>query len=318
MRSGPACRLRFGSLDLRLHARPRYVEVFPLHFRLWATDDDDSTPDVELVITDDEEPRALVEHVRDPLVEQLTATGRRLCTSISTLEVDQRALPARASLVMHPAGQDDAYVDFYVAMNVRALLRAFGRVQLHGAAVVTAHRTALFLGDKGAGKSTIALAFGRAGAGVLADDQVMLRADDDQIRISGVEGGLRVTAQTERHFFDAPLDATPRDFGGTLKKEVRLGDHVHARPNHDYELDALYFPRVEREFAVAPLARSVALSRVLESVVPLHRFAGMRDQSEFVRTMTRFVSSVEVYELTLGTDLAGLDALVGELAIRAS
>jgi len=318
MHSASAWRLRFGSLDLRLHARPRYVELFPLHFRLWATIDDGSAPDVELVITDDEEPRARVEQVDDPLVELSTSTGRRLGTSITTLEVDERALPPRASLVIHPVGQDDAYVDHYLAMNVRALLRAFGRVQLHGDAVVTPRRTALFLGDKGAGKSTIALAFGRAGAIVLADDQVMLRADDHRIRVSGVDGGLRVTAQTERHFFDAPLDAVPRDFGGMLKKEVPLGDHVDARPNEDHHLDALYFPRVDREFAVAPLARSVALSRVLTPLLPLHRFAGTRDQYEFVRTMTRFVSSVEVYELTLGTDLAELDALVGEFGMRPS
>jgi hypothetical protein len=318
MPSASACRLRFGSLDLRLHARPRYLELFPLHFRLWTTADDGSAPDVELVITDDEEARAPVEHVDDPLVEQFTATGRRLCTSITTLELDERSLPPRASLVIHPVGQDDAYIDHYLAMNVRALLRALGRVQLHGAAVVTPRRTALFLGDKGAGKSTIALAFGRAGAVVLADDQVMLRADDDQIRVSGIDGGLRVTARTERHFFDAPLDATPRDFGGMLKKEVRLGDHVHARPNEDHDLDALYFPRVDREFVVAPLSRSVALSRVLAPLLPLHRFAGTRDQYEFVRTMTRFVRSVEVYELTLGTDLGELDALAGELGMRAS
>jgi hypothetical protein len=313
MSSQPACRLRFGSLDLRLRARPRYVELFPLHFRLWATTDDDSAPDVDFVIADELEPRPPVEDVEDPLVEELTSTGRRLCTSISTLELDQRTLPARAALVMHPAGQDDAYVDHYVAMNVRALLRAFGRVQLHGAAVVAPERSALFLGDKGAGKSTIALAFGRAGAVVLADDQIMMRADDDQIRVSGVDGGLRVTEQTERHFFDEPLDATPRDFGGMLKKEVPLGDHVRARPNEDHALDALYFPRVDVEFAVVPLARTVALERVLAPLVPLHRFAGARDQFEFVRTMTRFVSTVEVYDLTLGTDLAELDVLVGEL-----
>ena len=33
----------------------------------------------------------------------------------------------------------------------------------------------MFLGDKGAGKSTISLALGRAGATVLADDQIVIR-----------------------------------------------------------------------------------------------------------------------------------------------
>jgi hypothetical protein len=311
----PTCRLGFGSLDVRLLAPARYLELFPHHFRIWPRPDAPTVPDLELTVVDDHRVRAPVEHADDPLRTSSTPGASRISTTITDLEVEDAHRPVRARLVVSASGQRRDYVDHYVAMNVRALLRVLGRVQLHGAAVVSERCAAVFLGEKGAGKSTIALAMGRMGASVLADDQLILRVDDRGVRVSGVDGGLRLTAETERHFFETPLDAPPRDFGGHLKKEVSLAEHVPARPAIDVVPDTLYFPRVGTKFEITPLSRAIALQRILAAVVPLHRFTGDRDQRAFVRSLTAFVAAVDVWELSLTPDLSDLSQLGHELGL---
>jgi hypothetical protein len=304
-----SCRLHFGSFQLRLTADNRYVDVFPDHFRLWPGPDDGTPPDLDLAVDENPDASEPVEQLDDPLEMEVGTVSLRLTTAITRLDVDLRGDPAQARLLVRPRTQAAAYVDHYVAMNIRALLRVWHRLQLHGAAVVMGDRTSVFLGDKGAGKTTIALALGHAGAIVLADDQLMLRSDGDHVSISGVDGRLRVTASTERHFFAAPLATEARDFAGTLKKEVSLGDHVNAQPGVDHAPDALYFPRVGGRLEVTRISRADALRRVLAPLAPLHRFAGANDQQEFVRMVTAFVSSVDVFDLTLSTDLDDLRQL---------
>jgi hypothetical protein len=194
-------------------------------------------------------------------------------------------------------------------MNVRALLRHFGRVQLHGAAVEVDGRAIVFLGDKGAGKSTLSLALGRAGVTVLTDDQLVVRRGTP-MSVSGVDGGLRLTEQTERHFFERPLAASPQEYGGFVKKEVALADHVRALPRVDFEPVALFFPTVGDRVEVAPVSRMEAIRRVLAPVVPLHRFAGADDQRDFVRMVSELVQSVEVHDLQLSRDLTDLSGVV--------
>jgi hypothetical protein len=306
----PRHRVCFGSFGVRLIGDQRYADLLPTHFRVWPTPDDGTDPDAELDILEAGEPRAPVEEVDDRLsVERLPAL-RRASTSITSLEVDTRDTPSRARLRVSTRGQRPDYVDHYVVMNLRFLLRLHGRLQLHGAAAKVGNGTALFLGDKGAGKSTISLALGRAGAIVLADDQLMLHDDGRRLRVSGVDGGLRVTEATERHFFARPLDAPTQDFGGTHKKEVRLGAHVAAQPGVDHEPSLLVFPRVGHAFTTTPTARVDAVRRILAAVAPLHRFADAADKHDTLRSITTLVRSVEVYDVTLSPDLDQIHRLV--------
>jgi hypothetical protein len=290
------------------------VELLPDHFRVWSTPDSPTVPDLELVVDEQPDRRPPVETVDDPLVLRREDGLCRVTTTISTLVVDARANPITARLTLWPAAQRPEYVDHYVVVNLRALLRILGRVQLHGAASRLGSRTMVFLGDKGAGKSTLTLALGRAGATALADDQLMLRVDGPRVWISGVDGGLRVTAQTEEHFFRAPLTVDAQDFGGLRKKEVPLREHVHAAPGIEHVPDAIFFPRVGEAFELAPIERGVATRRILTAVAPLHRFAGPTDQQAFVRMITALVRAVEVFDLRLSPDLDELERVVATLA----
>lgn len=237
----------------------------------------------------------------------------RVSTAISDLTLDRTTTPACARLVVHVANQPDEFVDHYIMMHLQKLLQQLGRLRLHGAAVKLGGRTTVFLGDKGAGKSTISLAMGRAGATVLADDQIVIRRDDGAVLVSGVDGALRVTEKTERYFFDAPIRAIPAYFGGVAKKEVALGDHVPASPGVDEVLSELVFCHVGDRFEIRPLARREAVRRVVQSVQSLHRFAGPEDQADFFGLVAAFVQSVDVFELQLSPDLAELDRLIDHL-----
>ena len=148
---------------------------------------------------------------------------------------------------------------------------------------------------------------------MLADDQLVLHVDD-AVTISGVDGGLRLTAETERHFFAAPLPDPAQDFAGTLKKEVSLREHVDAAPGTDAVPSVCYFPRVGHRFEIIPIGRALAVSRLLDTLVPLHRFAGPSDQLAFVRAITTFVASVDVFDLTLSPNLRDLDTVITTLA----
>jgi hypothetical protein len=307
-------RVRFGSLDLRLIAEPRHFELFPFHFRAWPEPDEPSAPDVELTIHDDPRLRTRIEELDDRLEIHDGAGTTRIESTISELVIDERTHPTRSQLVLWPTGQDPKKVEHYVVMNLRTLLRRLGRIQLHGAAATLGTRTVVLLGDKGAGKSTLSLAIGRGGGTVLADDQLMLHVHGAEVRISGVDGGLRVTEQTERHFFAEPLQYEPQDFGGTMKKEVPLRAHVPATPGVDVVPTACYFPCVGERLEVVPIGRAVAMRRILDAVVPLHRFAGPIDQQDFVRAITTFVRSVDVFDLTLSPDLHELDRVVDVVA----
>lgn len=308
------CRVRFGSLDLRLHpGHRRYVEILPNALRVWPSPDDVTAPALELVAIDGAERRPRAEQTDDVLRMTATEEGVRVFTAISELVLERGRSPARASLTVHVSGQDPRSVNRYIVMHLQKLLQLLGCLRLHGAAAVLDGRTHVFLGDKGAGKSTLSLALGRAGATVLADDQLVVRHGQHGTLLSGVDGGLRLTEKTERHFFAERLNGAPQDFAGTLKKEVALADYVPARPGVDEVPHTLFFSRVGESLTVEPMSRSIAARRILDAVLPLHRFAGPEDLSDFLGLVTSFVHAVEAFDLCLSPDLADLDQFVNRL-----
>jgi len=200
-------------------------------------------------------------------------------------------------------------LDFHFSVVLHKILFLMDRVILHGAALRWADNVSLFIGEKGAGKSTICLALARAGATVLGEDRLVLRAVDGKFLVSGGDERSRVTERTEQHFFAKPLDITPRDFAGTLKKEIRMGDHFDSRPFEDFPADRLFFPRVSGRLQVTPLNSQAALLRLMRLTAHWHRFAGAPDQRRFLDFLAGFIASVRTYEVDLSANLSDLDRL---------
>lgn len=73
-----------------------------------------------------------------------------------------------------------------------------GGVCLHGSAVAVNGRALIIVGEKGQGKSTLAMSLVRAGANLLADDTVRLTTDP--VRIAPGVPALRLRADSAAHF----------------------------------------------------------------------------------------------------------------------
>lgn len=198
-------------------------------------------------------------------------------------------------------------VHLTVAMN--AVLFHFRRVLLHAGAVQLGGRVHLFVGDRGAGKTTVTLRLAAAGGTLLCDDHVVIRRGRCNFTVSGCSARTRLTADTERFLFARPLRVAAQDFAGVLKKDVDAGDLCASRPFRDYAADAVYFPRLGTRFHLRPMSRHDGMATLLRHWRSALRF---RDAVQFERCLDFFAgcaAQVDLFELELSPRLADLDQL---------
>lgn len=310
--------LRFGSLRGRLVSpRPLYTEELGLVFgaELLAPDRD-RDQDCRFHLR--------IEEARDfgPPDPWIPAHGMRLGgtghwptieTEVLYAEADltQATVPIRLEVRQPQADRFELRVHFAAVMN--KLLFLMDHVVLHAAAVRLEERVHVFVGDKGAGKSTLCLGLAREGGTVLGEDHVVLRRTPGGFLVSGGDERSRVTEQTERHFFAQPLQVTPKDFAGTPKKEIRMGDFFASRPYEDFTAHCLHFPWVTGQLELRPIRAQPALLRLIKYTGHFQRFAGAADQARFLDLLAEFVGGMRTYELGLSRDLNDLRPLSGML-----
>ena len=231
------------------------------------------------------------------MVRVLIAAGQPPTLYIAT----DAALPA-----------DARRVHLTVAMN--AVLFHFHRVLLHAGAVRLGRRVHLFVGERGAGKTTLTLRLAAAGGTLLCDDHVVIRRGRHNFTVSGCSARTRLTADTERFLLARPLHVAAQDFAGVLKKDVDAGDLCASRPFRDYRADAVYFPRLGTRFHLRPMSRHEGMAALLRYWRSALRF---RDAVQFERCLdffAAFAAQVEPFELELSPRLADLDPLADRLS----
>ena len=269
-------------------------------------------PEFELRIVDAPAPAS-----SSPETNLLALGGSPLHPTITTdalrvsLALDRAPRQIRIEVLEPDLPLPPLTVHFVVVIH--KLLFLLDRVVLHAAAVSLNGRTSLFVGEKGAGKSTLCLSLARAGGTVLGEDVVVLRRPATGFLVSGGDERSRLTEPTERHFFPAPLAVPARDFAGTLKKEIRRGDFIASRPYQDVPVHRLYFPRITGTCRVGRLRAQPALLRLLAANGHFQRFAGPADQACFLGWVADFIGTVSRHELELSYDLAELDRFVATL-----
>jgi hypothetical protein len=243
----------------------------------------------------------------------VTRTGDRTTwiMELGWARLDRAA--GEAVVALRPTGQREEVVVHCFAVLVQKVLQGMGLVRLHAGGAVVGDRVAVFVGDKGAGKSTLALALGRGGATVLGDDQLALEHHDGAVTVAGSDGRIRLTSETEAHFFAEPLPIAPVVLAGVAKKEARLADLVCADPYQGHRPTDLWFPEVGAGYDMSPMPGREALRRLLAALVPHHRFADAQDRRDFVDLIAALVEVTAVRRLTLSTDLDDLERVVREL-----
>jgi hypothetical protein len=315
--ASPPALLRFGSFSGRLQSeREEYTGALALVFGVGLhplTPALDAARQFELDIEDSSGAGGTAP-VR-PNYLQLGGTPVRPTITTDALEavlhLDRQPVRIRIAVLRDDVPFAAMCVHFGVVLH--KILFHLDRVILHAAAVELDGIVSLFVGDKGAGKSTTCLALARAGGTVLGEDQVVLRRSGQGYLVSGSDERSRVTERTERHFFAEPLTVPARDFAGTMKKEVRMGDYFRSAPFRDFSPHRLLFPRVSGRFLLNPLKAQQALLRMMASNGHFQRFEGARDQAAFLDFLAGFIASVTCYELSLSDDLSDLELLAGQL-----
>ena len=320
MTASPPAMIRFGSLHGRLEsARQEYTDALALVFGVGLhplTPEQEADRHFDLVIVDGSAP--LVgdngSGVR-PNFLTLGGTPERPTMSTEALraELDLTREPWDIRLTVLRNDLDFPTLCVHFGVIIHKALFHLDRVILHAAAVDVDGEVCLFVGDKGAGKSTTCLALARAGGTVLGEDQVILHRSGTRYLVSGSDERSRVTERTERHFFPEPLAVPARDFAGTMKKEIRRGEFFRSAPFQDFPPHRLLFPRVTGRFQLTRLKAQSALVRMLAYNGHFQRFEGARDQADFLGFLSGFITSVSCWELELSENLAELDTLALKL-----
>ena len=119
------------------------------------------------------------------------------------------------------------------------LLRLRGVICLHASAVSFGARSVAFLGSAGAGKSTTAAAFARAGYAVLADDIVALTEQDGAFYVVAAHPQLCLCPQSAKMLYGSE-EALPRLNPAWDKRRVALGEQGTRFENRALPLSGIY------------------------------------------------------------------------------
>ena len=145
---------------------------------------------------------------------------------------------------------------------------------------------------------------------MLAEDHVLARRVDRRTMVSGCNGRMRVTAQTERQFLMGKLGPETIDVNGVLKKEFPASRFFTTRPHEARSVDRLFFPHVGRQFGIHPLTPRDALLRLMDVNGPMLRFHDRSDYADFLTRLGDLLPSLPAYDLGLSPRLDDLDRLV--------
>lgn len=308
------CRIKLGSLSLQFsYTGDKYLRMLQDLFRLLPIEAGSLAWQGEshLLIfdVDEERFREVIPQPSQPLVDRslegiLEIHRDAACCLLRRSEAGLKiAVP-----VISGTHHYDHLLHCVMVVLYRALF-ALESLQLHAAAVQFGNSANLFIGDKGAGKSTVSLSLGLAGGRVLAEDHILLRRAEAGFVVSGCDGMGRLTAKTENYFFAEPLPGDPVDVAGTLKKEIELADHVSSAPFEEVPVGRVFFIHVGEQLSMRRMKGNEALLKLIEMMRERQRFVGARDRGDFLDYFGDFLESTEVWDLTLSPDLNHLDEL---------
>ena len=305
--------LRLGSLVARLDATPSLggdiAYIFGTSLKA-PTTDLMTRVDADIDVRESEGDDATAVAVPpDGMVVRHTPPVSVIHTEALSVTIDHAQHPVRIRVRVRPGDRSHYDLCVHLAVVFHKILFLLDRVVLHAAAVRIAGRVAIFIGDRGAGKTTTALALSRAGGTVLGEDHLILRRSGDGFYVSGCDERWRVDEKTERHFFDTPLPLEPANYAGRMKKEVTVRN-VASQPFTDERPAQLFFMRAGNRFDISPIPRGVTALRLMEEAGKLQRFVDADDRLRFLTLVSDFVPTITPYALQRTDDLRDLDRLI--------
>jgi hypothetical protein len=330
--------MRLGSLSIELHSDRSFApDVLEELFRLEGTRGDAASSsgdcDVRVHVFDaslDDLHRMtpppfapVVRRDLEGIVEIHHQAASALVLRPRTAGPVEVALPIRpesaASATTQTATSTEQMLVHSLMIVFYRMLLELDRLHLHAAAIDWNGETSLFLGGKGAGKSTLCLALARAGATILGEDHVLVSRGASGFTVSGCDANMRLTAQTEAALLPQPPTGRKAWFGGVLKREFDLRQTGFAvRPFTDFSPRRIFFPAVGARVAIEPMPRARAMTKIFDAIRDRHAIADARDARRLLDFVGGLVDSLEAWELELSPRLADLDEVVDFVSGRRS
>lgn len=187
------------------------------------------------------------------------------------------------------------------------ILAGNGYLVLHGSAVEINGELAVFLGDTGAGKSTMAASLDSVGHTLLGDDAVVITEEGDRIFGEPVYPSLRLYPETASAIFGADIQVAPMAHYSD-KKQIGLAslDSVSQSP---IPIGALFYltgePDGEEVEAHALHPSDVCISLIEQSFALEPRDAS--SAAARLRMASDLAGRIPGYELSYPHDLDRLD-----------
>ena len=220
------------------------------------------------------------------------------------------------------AGFDRILTSYLLGKLVGMALCVQGQCVLHGNAARIGDRSIVWLGDKGAGKSTLSAAFLDAGYELITDDQVVLYPDGAGWRPGYGVPRIRLWPDSLGHASANTLAVYQQPFGENVKGWVETDVSKRAEMTGP---PVAAICRLEPRHAASAEVRITRLSpvRCLQTL-HRHRLARLalplspaRFHVEFA-SLARLAAAVPVYSVQLPDDLRFLPTAVEQLACRFS
>ena len=315
--------LRLGSLTARLDAAPALgadiAWIFGTSLKV-PTIDLVERVTVEIMVGDEDQVDTSAPVVPpDGMVVRQGRPVSAIHTEVLSVAIDYARTPTQVRITVRRGERSHYELRVHLAVVFHKILFLMDRVVLHAAAVELHGRLALFIGDRGAGKTTTAMALSRAGGTVLGEDHLVLHRTAGEFLVSGCDERWRIDERTERYFFGEPLPLEASDYAGRMKKEVTVRSSGASEPFLDRRPEMLFFIRAGDRFDIRRIPRGITVLRLMEEAGKLQRFVDADDRQRFLNLLSDFVQTITPYALERTDNLADLDRVVDFLhdAVRA-
>ena len=190
-----------------------------------------------------------------------------------------------------------------------------GGLVLHASAVVIGAQAAVFIGESGLGKSTLATSFARSGHPLIVDDGLVVdvASDNHPIALLG-EQALRLCADSLQHLIPQASDSHP--VGYTAKRSIPGSDALPFSP-HPVPIGAIFLLGKDRQasLCIRPLPPAKALIELIH-----HSFLLDSGEPEchavLMRSAARLTNACRVFSLDYPRSYDQLPAVIEAVAHR--
>jgi hypothetical protein len=190
------------------------------------------------------------------------------------------------------------------------LLRLRGVTCLHASAVAFNDRSVAFVGTEGAGKSTTAAAFARQGCGIISDDIVALREQQNAFQVLPAYPHLSLWPDSVKMLYGSS-EALPRFIPNWEKRRLYLGSQGTRFESRPLPLGAIYILG-ERLSDPAPFVEAIRPRAALLSLVADTYANKILDQDMRAREfefLGRLVTTVPIRQICPHRDASRLEDL---------